>query len=299
MAAFTEFCFLLFVLISNIQTEELITIKEEGGSYEFTPPEEADHCLISRIVGEEKLVLWNTSDLWSEPSTVPEDLKQRLSVVSTSNISFYLIHNLTYSDSGLYQEKCWTERDTETHENNIRIIICGTMIEDISSKVSFGQTVDLPCGGAADKLTPLWLKLESEYIEDKWTRVFGDSTTSVITNKERFQVVKTTSALRVNNFTISDPSMYNCLVMNQQQCVSSNIVDVSPEDEVLYYTVEDTAVLQCSQSPFQQVVPWATLITGALASCPEVCKFLQSSLLHKQQQNAGTRAAELGHFRTM
>ncbi|KAF3846934.1 hypothetical protein F7725_004012 [Dissostichus mawsoni] len=108
MAAVSELSVLLFALISNIHAEELITIREESDSFTFKLPEEASSCLISRFVGEEKLVLWNTSDLWNQNSSVPEeDLKQRL--VSMANTSSYMIQNLTHSDSGLYQEECWTE----------------------------------------------------------------------------------------------------------------------------------------------------------------------------------------------
>ncbi|KAK2846515.1 hypothetical protein Q5P01_009514 [Channa striata] len=253
MAAVTELCFLLFVLVSNIHTEQRLTIQKEGASYEFTSPRnETNYCLISRFVGEEKLVLWNTSELWSENSTVPEDLKQRLSVLPLWNISFYQINNLTYSDSGLYQETCWT-KNTETHEKNIRIIICLTMNKGNLLTVKFGQTVDLPCKGAADNLTHFWLKKEQN--ENTWTRVFGDSTTSVTDNKGRFQVVETTSALRVKNFTIRDILTYNCLLMNQQLCVSSNPVYVRLKREFLYYTVEDTAVLQCPISDFSDGRP--------------------------------------------
>ncbi|KAF3846913.1 hypothetical protein F7725_003991 [Dissostichus mawsoni] len=81
-------------------------------------------CLISRFVGEEKLVLWNTSDLWNQNSSVPEDLKQRL--VSMANTSSYMIQNLTHSDSGLYQEECWTEGQV-TYEKKITITVCGSI----------------------------------------------------------------------------------------------------------------------------------------------------------------------------
>ncbi|KAI9526527.1 hypothetical protein NQZ68_038944 [Dissostichus eleginoides] len=89
MAAVSELSVLLFALISNIHAEELITIREENDSFTFELPEEASSCLISRFVGEEKLVLWNTSDLWNQNSSVPEDLKQRL--VSMANTSSYMI----------------------------------------------------------------------------------------------------------------------------------------------------------------------------------------------------------------
>ncbi|KAF3841613.1 hypothetical protein F7725_023564 [Dissostichus mawsoni] len=72
----SELSVLLFALISNIHSEELIVIREERDSLTFELPEEAGSCLISRSVGEEKLVLWNTSDLWPQNSSVPEDLKQ-------------------------------------------------------------------------------------------------------------------------------------------------------------------------------------------------------------------------------
>ncbi|KAL7373666.1 hypothetical protein ABVT39_012125 [Epinephelus coioides] len=97
----TEFTFLLFALNNNTDAEERIIIQKEWDFYTFKLPANTNSCLISRFVGEEKLVLWNTSDFWSNNSTVPEDLKQRLSIVSKANISSYMIHNLTHSDSVL------------------------------------------------------------------------------------------------------------------------------------------------------------------------------------------------------
>ncbi|GLD65678.1 carcinoembryonic antigen-related cell adhesion molecule 1-like protein [Lates japonicus] len=108
MAAVAELLFLLFALLSNIHAEEII-VRKEADSYTFRTPRKVDLCLISRFVSEEKLVLWNTSDLRPENSTVPEELKRRLSVHSRANVSFYTINNLNHSDSGLYQEQCWTK----------------------------------------------------------------------------------------------------------------------------------------------------------------------------------------------
>ncbi|KAF3846931.1 hypothetical protein F7725_004009 [Dissostichus mawsoni] len=128
MAAVSELSVLLFALISNIHAEELITIREESDSFTFKLPEEASSCLISRFVGEEKLVLWNTSNLWNQNSSVPEDLKQRL--VSMANTSSYMIQNLTHSDSGLYQEECWTEGNV-THEKHFTITVCGYIADNL------------------------------------------------------------------------------------------------------------------------------------------------------------------------
>ncbi|KAI4815926.1 hypothetical protein KUCAC02_006049 [Chaenocephalus aceratus] len=76
MAAVPELSVLLFALISNIHAEEPSILGKESDSYTFILSEEASSCLISRCVGEEKLVLWNTSDLWPQNSSVPEDLKK-------------------------------------------------------------------------------------------------------------------------------------------------------------------------------------------------------------------------------
>ncbi|KAL7385907.1 hypothetical protein ABVT39_001788 [Epinephelus coioides] len=106
MATVPALSVLLFSIITNFHAEESIIIQKERRSSTFNLPKKADFCLISRFIHEERLVLWNTSDVWSENSTLPEDLKQRLSVVSKGNISSYMITNLTHSDSGLYQEQC-------------------------------------------------------------------------------------------------------------------------------------------------------------------------------------------------
>ncbi|XP_051253591.1 vascular endothelial growth factor receptor 2-like isoform X2 [Dicentrarchus labrax] len=246
MAAVTELSFLLFALINNIHAEERITIRYEGGSYTFNPPKEANFCLISRFVGEEKLLLWNTSALWSENSTVPEDLKQRLSVGSVNNISSYMIQNLTHSDSSQNQEECWTEGKV-TSEKDISLTVCKTEDEDKVIPVRLGGTVDLPCEGAADNLDIQWLMIDSRYQEEIWTKVFEDSTPSVMDN---IKGVKTISALHLSNFMPTTFQQYICLVMNQQQCVSSHPVQVRLQEELMYHSVEETAVLQCNVTDF-------------------------------------------------
>lgn len=62
MAA-VELSVLLFALINNTHAEEFM--EKERDSFTVSLTKEADFCLISRFVGEEKLVLWNTSDLQS------------------------------------------------------------------------------------------------------------------------------------------------------------------------------------------------------------------------------------------
>ncbi|KAI9526517.1 hypothetical protein NQZ68_038934 [Dissostichus eleginoides] len=257
MAAVSELSVLLFALISNIHAEELITIREESDSFTFKLPEEASSCLISRFVGEEKLVLWNTSDLWNQNSSVPEDLKQRL--VSKANTSTYKIQNLIHSDSGLYQEECWTEGQV-TYEKKITITICGSIGETRFPRID-GETMDLPCLGAADNLDVQWLKRDSRYEQEIWTRVFGDNTASVMDNdRGRYQVVKNTSALRISNISTTVFKLYNCLVMNQQQCVSSHPAQFLLKTERIFHSVEETAVLQCPVTDFSEDKPpyWET-----------------------------------------
>ncbi|XP_031172072.1 titin-like isoform X3 [Sander lucioperca] len=243
MAAVTELSFLLFALINNIHAQERIIIQKKRTSYTFNLPENTNSCLISRSVGEEKLVLWNTSDLWSNNPSVPEHLKQLVSTVKTSS---YTILHLTHSDSGPYQEECWTEGNV-THENNITITVCTTSIYRTFIRVSLGETVDLPCEGAADNLDIQWLKRDYRYEQETWSRVFGDNTTSVMDNvRGRYQVVTNTSALRVSTITTTDLTDYNCLVMNQQQCFSSHTVQLRLPYETIYRSVGETAVLPCT-----------------------------------------------------
>ncbi|GLD63473.1 uncharacterized protein AKAME5_002921400 [Lates japonicus] len=200
MAAVAELLFLLFALLSNIHAEEII-VRKEADSYTFRTPRKVDLCLISRFVSEEKLVLWNTSDLRPENSTVPEELKRRLSVHSRANVSFYTINNLNHSDSGLYQEQCWTEGKL-THETNMNITICRVVdVAKSATAESLGITVNLPCGRPADSLTVQWFKHQT----NTWTRIFGDRTTSEMDDeKGRFQVVKNTSELRISGVTETD-----------------------------------------------------------------------------------------------
>lgn len=159
MAAVAELSFLLIVFISRVQAEELLTILEEKGFYTFKLPEEAD--LISRCVGEQKVVLWNTSEPWSKNITVPdmEALKDQRSLVDRVNISSNTIHNLT-PDSGLYQVECWTV-GYMTLEKNISVAVCSRQHEISGVDGGFGSTVDLQCEGAADNLTIQWLQHNS------------------------------------------------------------------------------------------------------------------------------------------
>ncbi|KAI3376879.1 hypothetical protein L3Q82_000135 [Scortum barcoo] len=65
--------------------------------------------------------------------------------------------SLTHSDSGQYQEECWTEGKV-TYEKNIRITVCSTRYEDKVIHVTLGGEVDLLCEGAADNLDIMWIK---------------------------------------------------------------------------------------------------------------------------------------------
>ncbi|KAI4791779.1 hypothetical protein KUCAC02_033803 [Chaenocephalus aceratus] len=257
MAAVSELSVLLFALISNIHAEELIVIQKERDSLTFELPEEAGSCLISRSVGEEKLVLWNTSDLWPQNSSVPEDLKQRL--VSVADTSSYKINDLTGSDSGLYLEECWTEGKV-THERNITVTVCGSLDRTWPEYMEDEETKDLPCDEAADHLDVQWLKRDYRYEQKIWTRVFGDDTASVMDNdRGRYQVVKNTSALRISNISPADLGEYTCLEMKRQQCVRSIALEYELLERI-YLSVEDTAVLQCPDSGFNEEKPprWKT-----------------------------------------
>ncbi|KAL7400920.1 hypothetical protein ABVT39_019940 [Epinephelus coioides] len=264
MAAVTELCFLLFALINNIHAEELITIKEEGHSYTFQLPKEASSCLISRFVGEEKLVLWNTSDLWSHNSTVPEDWKQRLSVGSRKNISSYIIHNLTHSDSGLYQEECWTDGNV-TYERNSSVIVCSSVNEIMDVTPEIGENAWLPCSGAADNLDFLWLKRDFRYEQEIWKKVFGDNTTSVMDDDGgRYQVEKISSVLREFHATTTFKTEFTCLLMNQQQCVSSHPTRFYLDEENIYGSVGEKTVLPCTLTDFSDDQPprWINLVSN-------------------------------------
>ncbi|KAF3847015.1 hypothetical protein F7725_004093 [Dissostichus mawsoni] len=114
-----------------------------------------------------------------------------------ADTSSYKIRNLTHSDSGLYQEECWTEGKV-THEKTLH------------NRTRYGlmevkETEDLPCRGAADHLDVQWLRRDNRSEQEIWTRVFGDNTSSVMDNdRGRYQLVKNTSALRISNFSTTD-----------------------------------------------------------------------------------------------
>lgn len=247
MSAHVDLSLLLFVFISKIQAEEPTTILEEKGSYTIKLPEATNFCMISRFVGEQKLVLWNTSGLWSQNNTVPEDLKEQCSFIDRVNISSNIIHNLTHSDSGLYQVECWTKGNM-IHKKNESLTVCSRIHEMRSVQGTFGRTVDLECQGAADNLTVQWLRHQGGNTqEEKWTRVSSDNKKSLMDNEEdRLQVVKSTSTLRVSNFNRKVFGPYTCLVMNKQRCISSHPVTIIIQSEVIYHSVGETAMLNCT-----------------------------------------------------
>ncbi|XP_032361728.1 uncharacterized protein LOC116673482 [Etheostoma spectabile] len=267
MAAVPELSFLLVSLISSIHAGEHIFIREEGDDYTFTPPKTTS-CLISRSVGGENLVLWNTSDLWSNQSSVPGPLKQRL--VSDVETSSYRILNLTQSDSGPYREECWTE-GTVTHGNNITIMVCSSIDQSFMLwsilTARPGETVDLPCRGAAGHLDVQWIKQDSGHEQETWSRVFGDKTTSEMDDvRGRYQVVTNSSDLHVSSVTATDFTDYRCLVMDQQWCVSSEDVELRPSSEVIYSSEGQTAVLPCTitDSTDEQPPRWSDRISSDL-----------------------------------
>uniref|UniRef100_A0A8C4H0X9 Ig-like domain-containing protein n=1 Tax=Dicentrarchus labrax TaxID=13489 RepID=A0A8C4H0X9_DICLA len=58
------------------------------------------------------------------------------------------------------------------------------------------------------------------------------------------------TSLHLSNFMPTTFQQYICLVMNQQQCVSSHPVQVRLQEELMYHSVEETAVLQCNVTDF-------------------------------------------------
>ncbi|KAI4791629.1 hypothetical protein KUCAC02_033896 [Chaenocephalus aceratus] len=256
MAAASELSVLLLALISHIHAEELIVVREENDSLTFELPEDAGCCLISRCAGEDKLVLWNTSDLWPQNSSVPEDLKQRL--VSTANTSTYTIQNLTRSDSGPYREECWTGGNV-THEKHITITVCSSTKRIRYAYQNVGNTIDLPCRGAADHLDVLWLKRDKRSEQGTWTRVFGDDAASAMdSDRGRYRLVAKTSALRISNISPADLDVFTCLLMDRRQCVGSHPAQFLLNTEWMYRSVGDAVVLQCPDLSDENPPSWTT-----------------------------------------
>lgn len=250
MAAVAELFLLLFPFIRCISTQEPLTILEEKGSYTFNLPEEGNFCSISRFVGEQKLVLWNTSEHCPNDRKVPEDMKEHCLLFDRANISSHMIHNLSHSNSGLYQVECWTEENIR-HEENISIVVCSRTHKMRSVQGSFESTVVLKCEGAADNRTVKWLRGGHRNEQgEKWTSI---SLTS--DEEDRLQVKKKTSELSVSNFNLDVFGPYTCLVMDKQQCISSHPVAVIIQTEVVYRSVGERAVLHCIGSSFSNDPP--------------------------------------------
>ncbi|CAI5692692.1 unnamed protein product [Oreochromis niloticus] len=244
MAAVAQLCFsLLFTLISNIHAEEFILTIEEGGSLEFKLPDQNSSCITSRRVGEDTLVLWNISDPWNRNVTVHEDLTGRLSFPETFHGSpSFTLNSLTHSDSGLYQDVCWTQGSV-TYERNISLTVCRKVSKETTRNVTHKAIVDVRCEGAGEDLTVKWIKHDFTYDKDLQLTVLDDGTALKVDRlKESFLEVKNASLLHVFN-TLQ--TLYICLVMNQQQCVSTHSVRLTKAAKIVHGSVGDTAVLQC------------------------------------------------------
>ncbi|XP_026048882.1 uncharacterized protein LOC113036672 [Astatotilapia calliptera] len=240
MAAVAQLCFsLLFTLISNIHAEEFIAIRKEGDSLQFKLPDRNSFCITSRRVGEDTLVLWNISDPWNRNFTVHEDLTGRLSFPETFHGSpSFTLNNLTHSDSGLYRDVCWTQGSV-TYERNISLTVCKT-VKGEESIIASDSTVDVQCKGAGENLTVRWIRHYGEW-QQAGLSSFKDRILKVNKVQESFLQVTNASLLHVN----TQPTSYICLVMNQQQCVSTYSVSLTKRTKLRYASEGDTAVLEC------------------------------------------------------
>uniref|UniRef100_A0A667ZIJ7 Ig-like domain-containing protein n=1 Tax=Myripristis murdjan TaxID=586833 RepID=A0A667ZIJ7_9TELE len=209
--------FLLVALTDGVGAEQTIEILPKDGLYFFISPRAANFCVMSRSTGEETLMLWNTSHSSPRNSMLPEDLRERLQVSEEVNAYFYEIHNLTFSDSGLYRMECWTEGNM-THQMITELTVCGAIGDRRTAYTSLDWTLNLTCEGANDNLT--------------------------------LQVVKDHSSLHFTNYRDQWTYLYSCLVMDKQQCISSHPVEVTFQMEIIYHRVGDSAVLQCANSDF-------------------------------------------------
>lgn len=69
-------------------------------------------------------------------------------------------------------------------------------------------------------------------------------------------MMKNTSALDVSDFRFTGSSVYMCLVMNKQQCVSSHPVLTFTPQQVVYHSVEESVVLHCTDFNDDQPPVW-------------------------------------------
>lgn len=242
MAAAAQLCFpLLFALICDICAGEIIAIREEGESFEFWLPRQKSSCVTSRRAGEEILVLWNISHFENINITECEDLMGRLSVSETSEAFSFTLHNLTHSDSGLYQHVCRSEGEV-MYEETVSLTVCAA----VSMKVVKGrQTSDIHCEGAGGSVAVEWIRYEFRFGKDKQSRVLSNRTTLEVDSiRDSFMDVKNTSVLHVSDVTFY--TLYICLVMNQQQCVSSHSAHLFKLPTLIYRPVGEPAVLHCA-----------------------------------------------------
>lgn len=207
---------------------------------EFLQPEQNGSCVASRRAGDVTAVLWNVSLFGNVNFTVHEDLVGRFSASEGS----LTLHNLTHSDSGLYQFECRTE-DGVTYEKNVSLTVCGVL----SKKVSRGLegTSEIRCEGADGGSAVEWIRYEFRYGSDVKARVLNNRTTLEVGSiRGSFLQLENTSVLHVSN--ISFYTLFICLVKNQQQCVSSHSDHLIKLPKVVYRSEGEPAVLHCTDS---------------------------------------------------
>lgn len=184
------------------------------------------------------LVLWNISHFDNINVTVCEDLTGRLSVSETPEAFSFTLHNLTHSDSGLYQHVCRGEGEV-TYEETISLTVCTA----VSMKVI--KTSDVHCEGAGGSVAVEWIRYEFRFGKDKQSTIFSNRTTLQVDSiRDSFMDVKNTSVLHVSNVTFY--TLYICLVMNQRQCVSSYSAHLFKLPQLIYHAVGEPAVLHCA-----------------------------------------------------
>ncbi|KAM9816885.1 NTPase KAP family P-loop domain-containing protein 1 [Neosynchiropus ocellatus] len=184
---------LLLALIFNTHAE---VIRRTGWSQYFYMDDAADFCSVHRWTGEGKELLSNSSDV-------------------------YWINTLDASDSGLYQEQCWTLGNL-TLERNTTLLVCDDQkIRDQNLDLNVGQTVELTCDGVGPNQGVQWA-----YENDRrgGLAFIDDETPSVF----RHQLVKNKPSLLL---TVDKPDAvsYFCLERHQLRYTC----DLS-EDYLLY-----------------------------------------------------------------
>ncbi|TSK38493.1 hypothetical protein Baya_2909 [Bagarius yarrelli] len=234
-----------------------------------------DYIAVYRINEGEKLLLWNSSDLFS----TPDDYKNR---VDTSNgqhelLGFQLMH-LKKSDSGVYLRECWVDGN-RTNQHINYLYMCDKEIPSQELFLKNGSAV-LECDISYSEHDNTSIKWFREVYPGYKTTLFLDTEKSLELTEEELktvlQVQNNGFSLYISATGLEHNQNFFCLVVKRGQCKYFKNIQLpetnKPEMQSVYYAVGEKAVLSCTSEHLseqtQHLKHWKTPFGEVSATTP-------------------------------